>query len=137
MILCVCVCVRACVCVFVCACVHVRVCMGVCTCMLCDTQASIFCLHSLTPQSIAAAEIADNELHQKRLEGQEVLYGNTVQLQHVFTGRYLSINPSATSLLESTNLRVRAYEEGMRGKGGKGGGNGGCEGKQRVKSVNR
>ena len=63
----------------------------------------------LPPQRNAVAEIADNELDQKRLEGQEVLYGNMIQLQHSFTGRYLSINSSATSLLESTNLRVRHW----------------------------
>ena len=68
-------------------------------------------------QRNAIAEIADNELDQKRLEGQEVLYGNLIQLQHAFTGKYLTINSSATSLLESTNLRVRHKEEGEGGEG--------------------
>ena len=30
----------------------------------------------------------------------------SVQLQHVFTGKYLCVNASQTSALESTNLRV-------------------------------
>lgn len=73
-------------------------------------------------QRNADAEIADNELDQKRLEGQEVLYGNLIQLQHAFTGKYLTINSSATSLLESTNLRVRHKEEGEGVEGEKRGG---------------
>ena len=80
-------------------------------------------------QRNAVAEIADNELDQKRLEGQEVLYGSMLQLQHVYTGKYLSVNSSATSLLESTNLRVRAY--GERGRWGRRGEGEGEEGRER------
>ena len=100
-----------------CACVivyvYVRVCVFQTLCL-----APLYCLL----QRNAIAEIADNELDQKRLEGQEVLYGNLIQLQHAFTGKYLTINSSATSLLESTNLRVRHKEEGEGVEGEKRGG---------------
>ena len=117
----VCVCVRACVnaCVHacLCACVIVYVYVGG---FQPSYLASLYCLL----QRNADAERADNELDQKRLEGQEVLYGSLIQLQHAFTGKYLTINSSATSLLESTNLRVRHGEEVEGGKEKKKGGEG-------------
>ena len=102
-------CLCACVIVYV----YVRVCVFQTLCL-----APLYCLL----QRNAIAEIADNELDQKRLEGQEVLYGNLIQLQHAFTGKYLTINSSATSLLESTNLKVRHGEEGEVREGEKRGG---------------
>ena len=110
----VCACVHACVCACLCAWVIVYV--YVCVCVLDFMPCTPYCLL----QRNADAEIADNELDQKRLEGQEVLYGDLVQLQHAFTGKYLTINSSATSLLESTNLRVRHKEEGREGRGRRG-----------------
>ena len=49
----------------------------------------------------------ENDSDQERLSGQSVLYGAQIQLQHTFTKKFLAVNPSFTSLLESTNLKVR------------------------------
>jgi hypothetical protein len=56
---------------------------------------------------LADADKADNELEFKRRKGDTVVYGQTIQLLHVNTGRYLRSSSSLTSRLENR------YELGM------------------------
>ena len=57
-------------------------------------------------QRNAEREREDNDADQSRSLGQPVLYGNQIQLQHMYTKKYLAVS-SQTSPLESTNIRVR------------------------------
>jgi inositol 1,4,5-triphosphate receptor type 1 len=59
----------------------------------------------------AQSELEENNVEQERLKGSPVAYGISVQLQHVYTGKYVSVNPTSTSSLESTNLRMELRAE--------------------------
>lgn len=51
-------------------------------------------------------EQAENAAKQKRLQGSSVFYGDSIQLQHTLTGRYVSISTTDTSITENTKLKV-------------------------------
>uniref|UniRef100_A0A1I8JCD5 Inositol 1,4,5-trisphosphate receptor n=1 Tax=Macrostomum lignano TaxID=282301 RepID=A0A1I8JCD5_9PLAT len=59
----------------------------------------------------AAAEEEDNALEQRRQKGKKVLYGQMVQLQHVFTGKFVHISTQNTSPTESSNMQVTLSSE--------------------------
>jgi hypothetical protein len=50
---------------------------------------------------LADADQADNELEFKRRKGDNIVYGQTIQLLHVNSGRYLRSSSSITSRLEN------------------------------------
>ncbi|CAH1239559.1 ITPR1 [Branchiostoma lanceolatum] len=59
-------------------------------------------------RALAAAnsESADNEMEQKRQEGKRLHYGQVIQLQHVFTKKFLHVSTTQTSHTEINNMRV-------------------------------
>eukprot|EP00039_Didymoeca_costata_P011469 m.161015 g.161015 ORF g.161015 m.161015 type:complete len:2636 (+) comp15183_c0_seq1:24-7931(+) len=57
-------------------------------------------------QDAAAVEEEDNKLEQQRRHGDELSYGQGMQLLHVHSGRFLHISSTATSKLEPSNMRV-------------------------------
>jgi inositol 1,4,5-triphosphate receptor type 1 len=59
----------------------------------------------------AKGEQEDNEADQNRSLGQPVLYGHQIQLQHMYTKKYLAANSLQTSPLESTNIRTAMISE--------------------------
>uniref|UniRef100_A0A1I8HBP4 MIR domain-containing protein n=1 Tax=Macrostomum lignano TaxID=282301 RepID=A0A1I8HBP4_9PLAT len=54
----------------------------------------------------AEAEAHDNDMEQARQRGKKVLYGQMIQLQHAFTGKYVHISTQNTSPTESSNMQV-------------------------------
>ncbi|XP_033730119.1 LOW QUALITY PROTEIN: inositol 1,4,5-trisphosphate receptor type 2-like [Pecten maximus] len=54
----------------------------------------------------AVAETEDNETEQKRQQGRKVLYGQIVQLRHVFSSKYIHVSTTKTSETESSNMAV-------------------------------
>ncbi|KAK3095082.1 hypothetical protein FSP39_010070, partial [Pinctada imbricata] len=68
--------------------------------------------HSFSLLQVAAeAENNDNEILQKRSQGKKVLYGQTIQLRHVFTNKYIHISTTNTSVIEGNNMAVELLEE--------------------------
>eukprot|EP00039_Didymoeca_costata_P001936 m.56376 g.56376 ORF g.56376 m.56376 type:complete len:2661 (+) comp11036_c1_seq1:86-8068(+) len=68
------------------------------------------------PALIEAAEVenADNKLEQERRHGDELLYGQGIQLRHVHSGRWVHVSTTATSKLEPSNMRVILDENDSR-----------------------
>ncbi|XP_067668084.1 inositol 1,4,5-trisphosphate-gated calcium channel ITPR2-like [Haliotis asinina] len=63
--------------------------------------------NSVAQAKIAAqAEEEDNALEQKRQLGKKVLYGQVIQLRHLFTGKYVHVSTTKTSQTESNNMAV-------------------------------
>lgn len=56
---------------------------------------------------IAVAEAKENRDLQRRRLGDPVVYGQTVQFWHPYSQKYVVVDHTSTSLLESANLRVR------------------------------
>ncbi|OWF37431.1 Inositol 1,4,5-trisphosphate receptor type 3 [Mizuhopecten yessoensis] len=54
----------------------------------------------------ATAETEDNAMEQRRQQGRKVLYGQIVQLRHVFSGKYIHVSTTKTSDTESSNMAV-------------------------------
>jgi len=54
----------------------------------------------------AEAENEDNVSEQQRQQGKKVLYGQIVQLQHMFTGKYIHVSTTQTSRMETSNMQV-------------------------------
>nr|XP_022345635.1 inositol 1,4,5-trisphosphate receptor type 3-like isoform X6 [Crassostrea virginica] len=54
----------------------------------------------------AAAENDDNFLEQKRQQGKKVLYGQIIQLRHLFTNKYIHVSTTKTSTTETNNMAV-------------------------------
>ncbi len=52
-------------------------------------------------------EKVENAARQARLKGSSVRYGDTIQLQHTLTGRYIGVSTTQTSVTESSKLKVR------------------------------
>ena len=52
-------------------------------------------------------EQAENAAKQRRLQGSSVYYGDSIQLQHTLTGKYVCVSTTDTSLTENTKLRVK------------------------------
>ncbi|KAL8600024.1 hypothetical protein ACOMHN_057793 [Nucella lapillus] len=68
--------------------------------------------NSVAQAKIAAvAEKEDNDLEQRRNRGKKVLYGHTVQLQHLFTNKYVHVSTTKTSRTESNNMAVELQGE--------------------------
>ena len=51
-------------------------------------------------------ELKENKAKQERCNGKAIHYGESVQLQHTMTKKYLAVSNSDTSLTENTKLRV-------------------------------
>lgn len=56
---------------------------------------------------LAAGEDDDNRLEQKRRFGDPVVYGQTIQLLHAFTQKYVRVSSTTTSKREARYARVR------------------------------
>ncbi|XP_077987360.1 inositol 1,4,5-trisphosphate-gated calcium channel ITPR1-like [Glandiceps talaboti] len=52
------------------------------------------------------AEHNDNEQEQRRQHGKPVKYGQVVQLRHQFTGKYIHVSTTNTSMTEYSNMQV-------------------------------
>jgi hypothetical protein len=52
-------------------------------------------------------EQAENAAKQRRLQGSSVFYGDSIQLQHTLTGKYVCVSTTDTSVTENTKLLVR------------------------------
>ncbi|XP_061178320.1 inositol 1,4,5-trisphosphate receptor type 2-like [Saccostrea echinata] len=59
----------------------------------------------------AEAENDDNILEQKRQQGKKVLYGQIIQLRHLFTNKYIHVSTTKTSDTETNNMAVELKEE--------------------------
>ncbi|KAK3267824.1 hypothetical protein CYMTET_23645 [Cymbomonas tetramitiformis] len=57
-------------------------------------------------------ELVANLLELKRLEGAEVLFGDTIQLCHRRSGKFLSFNKSVSSQLDSQCVSIQLVEHG-------------------------
>ena len=62
-------------------------------------------------QEIADAEQEDNKLEFRRRQGDRVPYGQTIQLFHVASQRFVRISTSTTSRREPSQLKVDLSEE--------------------------
>ena len=58
-------------------------------------------------QRDSEVERQENAAKQKRMEGLPVNYGDNIQLLHTFTGKYMCVSTTDTSLTENTKLKVR------------------------------
>uniref|UniRef100_A0A1I8GHA8 Inositol 1,4,5-trisphosphate receptor n=1 Tax=Macrostomum lignano TaxID=282301 RepID=A0A1I8GHA8_9PLAT len=77
-----------------------------------SSTSSVAQMAQLTQAKIAAAaEEEDNAVEQRRQKGKKVLYGQMVQLQHVFTGKFVHISTQNTSPTESSNMQVTLSSE--------------------------
>ena len=52
-------------------------------------------------------ERAENAAKQRRLQGSNVYYGDSIQLLHTHTDKYVCVSATDTSKTENTKLRVR------------------------------
>nr|XP_034327562.1 inositol 1,4,5-trisphosphate receptor type 2 isoform X16 [Crassostrea gigas] len=59
----------------------------------------------------AVAENEDNVLEQKRQQGKKVLYGQVIQLRHLFTNKYIHVSTTKTSNTETNNMAVELLAE--------------------------
>lgn len=59
----------------------------------------------------AVAENEDNILEQKRQQGKKVLYGQIIQLRHLFTNKYIHVSTTKTSNTETNNMAVELLAE--------------------------
>ncbi|XP_025079753.1 inositol 1,4,5-trisphosphate receptor type 3-like [Pomacea canaliculata] len=57
----------------------------------------------------AESEKEDNEMEQKKNQGKKVLYGQIVQLRHLFTNKYIHISTTKTSYREGNNMAVELH----------------------------
>jgi hypothetical protein len=53
-------------------------------------------------------ELKENKAKQERCIGKAIYYGESVQLRHTMTKKYLAVSSSDTSLTENTKLKVRS-----------------------------
>ena len=51
-------------------------------------------------------ERAENAAKQRRLQGSNVYYGDSIQLLHTLTGKYVCVSTTDTSVTENTKLKV-------------------------------
>ncbi len=54
-------------------------------------------------------ERQENAAKQRRMEGTIVSYGDSIQLQHTLTEKYVCVSTTDTSFTENTKLRVRDH----------------------------
>jgi inositol 1,4,5-triphosphate receptor type 1 len=57
------------------------------------------------------AELKENAAEQERLLGAQLVYGDSIQLLHTLTGKYVRVNSTLTSRTENTSLRVELSAE--------------------------
>ena len=55
---------------------------------------------------LARTDHENNEREQKRQYGKPLMFGDNVQLKHLYTNEFISFSPSQTSLLEYNTMRV-------------------------------
>ncbi|XP_046366515.2 inositol 1,4,5-trisphosphate receptor type 3-like isoform X5 [Haliotis rufescens] len=58
----------------------------------------------------AEAENKDNEAEQKRQHGKRVRYGEIVQLKHTFSGKFVHMSTTHTSMKDKNNMKVSMHE---------------------------
>lgn len=73
-----------------------------------DENSSDIVLQTQYAQAKKAAdgENQDNKFEQERQTGKTVLYGQIIQLKHIFTGKWVHVNPIQTSVTETSNMTV-------------------------------
>ncbi|KAK6195492.1 hypothetical protein SNE40_000911 [Patella caerulea] len=59
----------------------------------------------------ADQESEDNGSEQKKQQGRKVVYGQLIQLRHLFTGKYVHVSTKKTSNTESNNMTVELKPE--------------------------
>jgi len=59
-----------------------------------------------TLQERVAIEDIENQAKQRQLKGQCVRYGESIQLRHTLTGKYICMSDMKTSVTENSKLRV-------------------------------
>lgn len=64
----------------------------------------------LIRKQMAEAEVADNDLEERRRLGDPVIYGQPIQLLHTHSHKYVFSSSSQTSKLEPSNMRVTMQE---------------------------
>ena len=55
-------------------------------------------------------ELKENGSEQRRLIGKEIVYGNCFQLQHHYSGKYLGVSDSQTSVVDRSSLKVTLFD---------------------------
>ncbi|XP_064599288.1 inositol 1,4,5-trisphosphate receptor type 1-like [Liolophura sinensis] len=65
--------------------------------------------HVAASKLAANAENKDNEAEQKRQHGKRVRYGETIQLRHMFTGKFVHMSTTHTSQRDKNNLVVTLH----------------------------
>ena len=55
-------------------------------------------------------ELKENRSEQKRLTGKEIVYGNSFQLLHHYSGKYLGVSDSQTSVVDRSSLKVTLFD---------------------------
>ena len=70
----------------------------------CLTQFNIIAVFVL--QSHVNVELKENEAKQRQLRGNYLCYGDSIQLRHTLTGKYICVSSSETSYTERSKLRV-------------------------------
>ena len=55
-------------------------------------------------------ELKENRSEQKRLIGKEIVYGNCFQLLHHYSGKYLGVSDSQTSVVDRSSLKVTLFD---------------------------
>ena len=58
-------------------------------------------------------EMAENDTRQKRVQGTDVKYGDSIQLQHTLTGRYVCASITDTSITSKSKLKVYTYHHSL------------------------
>ncbi|XP_078311676.1 inositol 1,4,5-trisphosphate-gated calcium channel ITPR2-like [Crassostrea virginica] len=87
---------------------HLRKCQA----RLAEDPENISLRNAVSRARVAAeAEKDDNTLEQKRQQGKKVLYGQIIQLRHLFTNKYIHVSTTKTSDTESNNMAVELKEE--------------------------
>lgn len=55
-------------------------------------------------------ELKENKSEQKRLIGKEIVYGSYFQLLHHYSGKYLGVSDSQTSVVDRSSLKVTLFD---------------------------
>ncbi|KAI6652753.1 hypothetical protein LOD99_4139 [Oopsacas minuta] len=66
--------------------------------------------HNFLLKKEVESESKENRSEQKRLIGKEIVYGSYVQLQHHYSGDYLGVSDSQTSVVDRASLKVTLFE---------------------------
>lgn len=63
---------------------------------------------------LADAEAADNAMEQRRRLGDAVIYGQTIQLMHNHSRKFVRVSSTSTSKIEPSNMKVDLHEHSVR-----------------------